>query len=363
MTEALDRVVKERTKLLVAQPFFGVLAMRLELIETTDIETSATDGKQLLFNPDFIKPLTPHQLRGLIAHEVLHCAYQHMLRRGERDPLKWNIACDYAINAHLLQSNFILPDEGLYNPDFANMTAEQIYNALPDENEGCSWCQLKDAPGDNQVTLQNEWDIAVRNAIETAKAVGKLPAAIQQQLKDVLDPVMDWREILWPFFTNLSDVDYSWRKPNRAYISEDEYLPSMKSDALGPVAVCIDTSGSITTAELNQFWAEIYDIVRMQQPKEVHIVSCDTQVHQSYTYTPDEFPEDPIDLVGGGGTRFSPAIDTVQRNYSDVEAIVYLTDLGSDDFGDSPDSPVIWVSTDKTKTAPYGEVAYMEVTQ
>lgn len=361
MTDIYDRVAKERTKLLILQPFFGVLAMRLELVETTDIPSSATDGKQLMFNPDFVKPLTPHQLRGLIAHEVLHCAYHHMLRRGNRDPIKWNVACDYAINLHLKESNFILPDGALIDTAYAGMTADQIYNLLPDNSDELTWCTLCDAPQGKEVTQQNDWDLAVRNAIETAKAAGKLPESIQRQLKDILDPVIDWRAVLWPFFTNLNDADYSWSKPNRAYISEDEYFPSMKSDALGEVAVCIDTSGSITKEELTQFWAEIYDIVRMQQPSKVHIISCDYQVHQQYSYDSYDFPESPIDLIGGGGTKFSPAIEAVQTNFTDTEAIVYLTDLESNDFGEAPDTPIIWVSTNKNHTPPFGEVAYMDV--
>ena len=51
----------------------------------------------------------------------------------------------------------------------------------------------------------------------------------------------------------------------------------------------------------------------------------------------------------------------VMEEFSDVEVIIYLTDLEAafDDFGDEPPVPVLWVSTDKNGKAPWGEVVYL----
>ena len=78
-----DKFLKARAKLLMEQPFFGTLALRLKVIETEDIDTAATDGTRLMYNAKFVEKLTPHELVGLIAHEVLHCVFNHMTRRQE----------------------------------------------------------------------------------------------------------------------------------------------------------------------------------------------------------------------------------------------------------------------------------------
>ena len=93
-------LIKARSQLLMDQPFFGTLAIRLRPVHKDDIKTAATDGFHFFYNEAFVSKLDPVQLRGLIAHEVLHCVFNHMTRRQERDHSLWNVACDYAINGH-----------------------------------------------------------------------------------------------------------------------------------------------------------------------------------------------------------------------------------------------------------------------
>ncbi len=110
--KAKHAVTRARTVLLVSQPFYGTLALQLELVEVTDksfVNTMAVDGRHLFYNPEFVLSLTEDELVGVNAHEVAHCAFQHMTRRGHRDPRLWNVAGDYAINADLLDAGFVLP--------------------------------------------------------------------------------------------------------------------------------------------------------------------------------------------------------------------------------------------------------------
>ena len=111
-------MAKARTALILDHPFFGVLSLKLELIETHEVKTAATDGKRLIYNPDYIAKLSDKQRQGLVAHEVMHCALQHMVRRQYRDPKRFNKACDYAINGNLVKQGFVLPENGLINHDW-----------------------------------------------------------------------------------------------------------------------------------------------------------------------------------------------------------------------------------------------------
>ena len=86
LAPASVRIQKARTALLLDHPFFGTLLFRLKGVECRSIPTMATDGVSLYYNPEFVDTLTTATLAGVLAHEVLHPALQHHLRRSKRDP-------------------------------------------------------------------------------------------------------------------------------------------------------------------------------------------------------------------------------------------------------------------------------------
>lgn len=367
---AYDQMTRARANLLIEQPFFGTLAIKLKLVETEDIPTAGTDMERLVFNPKFIAKQSSHQTLGLVAHEVMHCVLSHPLRRGERDPELWNVACDHAINLHLLEQGFILPDGGIHDEQYRDMTAEAIYNMLGDDDRPSKgknppmWGLVMD-PGQGSLTptsgaaLEADWNISIQQAAEVARAAGKLPGSLSDLVGAALEPKIDWRTVMWPFFTDMIDDDYTWRKPNRAYISEDEYLPSMYAEGLGEIAVIFDTSGSCVEYA-QTFWSEAAAVMQQCAPQAIHILQCDTDVTDAVTLDKGCDPHEYVpELKGGGGTMFSPAFDYISEHYPDVVAVVYLTDLESNDFGDEPEYPVLWVSTEKHE-APWGTVTYME---
>lgn len=92
-TPTLARMRNARAGLLLSYPFFGVLSLKLELVETPYIATAGVNTKQMLFNPDFVMGLADGELKGLIAHEVFHLAWCHHARLGNRNHEKWNVAC------------------------------------------------------------------------------------------------------------------------------------------------------------------------------------------------------------------------------------------------------------------------------
>jgi predicted metal-dependent peptidase len=83
---AIERkLTRARTQLLLNQPFFGTLCLRLKLV-AGELPTMATDGRRIVYDPAFVEELTAAELEAVLAHEVLHCALGHHCRRGERDP-------------------------------------------------------------------------------------------------------------------------------------------------------------------------------------------------------------------------------------------------------------------------------------
>jgi predicted metal-dependent peptidase len=128
-TTTAQKLTRARVQLLLAQPFFGTLSLRLKLIPGT-LPTMATDGSRIVYNPAFVDELKPAELEGTLAHEVLHCALAHQSRRGQRDPELWNVAADFSINPILIGNGFVLPAGALIDPAFNNLSAEEIYARL-----------------------------------------------------------------------------------------------------------------------------------------------------------------------------------------------------------------------------------------
>lgn len=91
------------------------------------MKTMATDGVSLLWNPEFVETLNAATLAGTLAHEVMHPALRHHLWRSGRDPKRWNIACDYAINPLLVDAGLSLPESVPLENQFREMSADQIY--------------------------------------------------------------------------------------------------------------------------------------------------------------------------------------------------------------------------------------------
>ena len=158
MKTAEERITASRVRLLLTKPFFGQLATRLRLQEF-EMPTAATDGRHFYFNREFIDRLDDPELDFLVGHEVLHCVYDHMQARGDRNPTLYNVACDYNINMELVNQNIgkIISKDKLNGGEpcldwkYQGMNSYEIYDKLLDEaSEQISGMDVHfDGPGAN----------------------------------------------------------------------------------------------------------------------------------------------------------------------------------------------------------------------
>ena len=133
-SEAAVKLKRARAALVLDEPFFGALVLRLVPVEDLSADTLWTDGRRLGYSPAFVLGEPFKRLVGSLVHEVLHCALCHHVRRGARDPGRWNMAGDYAVNP-LVVPKFELPDGVLLSNEFKGLHAEAIYNRLQDEDK------------------------------------------------------------------------------------------------------------------------------------------------------------------------------------------------------------------------------------
>jgi predicted metal-dependent peptidase len=395
------RIQKARTTLLLDHPFFGTLLFRLGAKSSRMVETMATDGISLFYNPEFVETLNAAELAGVLAHEVMHPALQHHTRRGDRNQARWNMACDYAINPMLLDAGLTLPKDVLIDNRFRGMSAERIYNLIeekkdqegspeqaenkpvggtgapkgkatqsdPDPKEPQAPStpggvgQVLDAPspvgeeGPSVSEQAREWQIAVEQAESVAKLAGKLPAGAVRTLEASRAARVDWRELLRRAWSETTPADYSWMYPNRRHVWSGLYLPGVTLEGVGEIAVAVDCSGSISARQLGLFEAEIRSILSGQRPRLVHVLYFDAAIQKVERFQGG----DPVSLVpiGGGGTDFRPCFDWLRERGIVPQTLVLLSDLCGTFPSEAPTYPVIWASTEDRR-APFGHVVSME---
>lgn len=372
------KVVKARATLVMQQPFFGTLALRLKIAANEEIKTTDCDGVVFRYNTKYIEGLTLEQVRGVMAQAVMHPAFLHHTRRGNRDIKKWQKATDYSINGIIERAGFVLPEDALKNSKYDGHTAEHIYTLLPDESgggegegegEGPGCCGVNDSPGTQPGSKPSEserkdhetqWKLAVAQATHVAKQAGKLPADLERMIDDLMEPVMPWKEILRRFMTERANDDFSWRKGNRRFICQGLYLPSRESEASGEIVVCIDTSGSIGQKELTEFGSEIQGIIEEVRPTKTTVIYCDAQINKVVEFGPHDAVV--LEAVGGGGTDFRPPFDWLQEKGIAPKALVYLTDgYGSFPNEHDVDFPTLWCINNDSVVPPLGEHLVMMV--
>lgn len=395
VSRAYQRMVRARTNLVMDEPFFGVLAMRLKLVEDPTCETAWTDSVSLGFNPGYVDSLVDLELRGLVCHEVLHVAAGHPWRQDGRNHERWNEAADYAINPLVDPRKMRLPAGMLMNKAYAGLSAEAIYDLLPPASSeskpqpGKSKASAADEGGNPSVPTgpsspspdeeieggnggaedsadkganptpsprprpagevrpapagapeQAEWKMAVETA---ARMQGDLPLGLSRFVAEATQASVDWKEVLRHFMqTSSSPSDYAWSRPNTRFLAQGLYMPFLQGQRMGVVVVVRDSSGSIGQQYARMFNGELQDVLESTNPQELYVLDVDAAVHKVQTLMPGEDEEFESKLSGGGGTDFRPAFQWVQEQGIECACLIYLTDLLGRFPDEAPEYPVLW---------------------
>ena len=366
-------------------PFLGVLALRLPL-QAADpgwCPTVATDARFLYYNIAWIISLKEYEVRFAIAHEAMHCALAHFVRRGTRNRLRWNIACDLAVNGILMESGMAQPVEAIYDRRFAKLSAEEIYNALPDGYSGrtldthLDTVPEEDAPerGDGRdmpdrdetpsdlaprppplqhaemEALARQWKQRMATAAQHALRSSHLSEHMKRLINRLLKPRLPWRAILSPYFLSLARGDYSYERPSRR---EGEIIFPRLASRGSVVHVVIDSSGSIRKKELSEFIGEVNSLKSIVGV-DVTLHVCDMKLSKDgpWHYPAWQAMEIPQHLPGGGGTDLRPIFDWLYRNNTRPDLLIYFTDAEGPFPRHPPDFPVIWVIKGARQT-PWG---------
>ncbi len=415
-----------RTRLIIDKPFLGALVLRLPLIagDSSWCRTTATDARKIFYNTDYIEQLNVDEVQFVLAHEALHCALSHFARRGHRIKLRWDLACDYAINPLLIKEGLKPPPNTLQQKNYEGMTAEEIYpfidefdnnepmddHLYDDESENGDNAQgQSDTPPDipddddgqkqgdeagnqsngnqpqektsstqngnrsraevnpeNQTAAQPpplsvqereilnlQWKQRLAGAAQQAMQAGKLDDEMARLMGFLLQPELPWRNLLAHFMTQTARDDYSYTRPSSRR-GEPAIYPSLRSAQIN-IYVAVDTSGSISETEIEQFISEI-DAIKSLLRARITLLACDAELASDCPWIFESWDEFrlPGKIIGGGGTRFTPVFDWADKQDGPPNLLVYFTDAEGQFPQQMPQYPVLWLVKGKSPV-PWGQ--------
>lgn len=392
-----------RTWLIIDKPFIGALVLRLPMVAADPgwCPSIATDARSIYYNPSYIDGLDLEQTKFILAHAALHAALTHFNRRGHRDKRRWDIATDYAINPLLVADGLKAPPGALHMEAYGDMTAEEIYPYIrentreepldqhvydqnppppaesgsdsgreqrehagtPDQDQG-------ETPGGDidpqssgapqppplsqaeRETLAVQWQQRLAGAAQQALRAGKLKGSMARLVDHLLQPQLPWRMLLARYLTAISRDDYSYMRPNRR--EGAAILPSLRSQHVD-IVIILDTSGSITDEEMAEFVTEV-NAIKGQLGARITLHACDESLAENgpWVFEPWEELHLPDKLPGGGGTRFTPAIEWAANADRHPDLLLYFTDADGEFPMHEPSFPVLWLVKGKLPV-PWGQ--------
>jgi predicted metal-dependent peptidase len=379
----VDRALRAAMLRLRARaPFFGTLALYARFVPNEKIPTAATDGQDVHFNPAFVTSLPADQLDGLLVHEVLHAALDHVYRRGSRDAMRWNQAADIVVNGLIAEAGLSLPDGGLRDPALERFSVEEVYAVLsregaarepvepdlmPELADGVSQDgegngERDDRPGrsrNRQDRLRRQWAEATDRGASVARGrvAGTLPGGIERAFGLRQRPQLDWRAVLWRF---LARAPTDFATFDRRFVHQGLYLETLEAVSLR-IVIGIDTSGSIDDASLDEFRGELDGILRAYPATQAWLFYVDTVAYGPFRIEAGHELPPP---QGGGGTDFAPFFAAIEHDglVDDATVAVYLTDGEGPFPSEPPRYPVLWVVTPggvEEEKFPFGDVIRM----
>lgn len=377
---AVERVIEK-------EPLFTALILALQVKADESIPTLGTDGETLAYNPKFLDSLTLDEAAATVLHETFHCAFSHIWRRGSRDAFKWNMATDYAING-IVSESFPLPKGSLFESKYIGMSAEQIYDRLPDNKQDQQgWCdkeqweQQSSSSSSTQNTIKKEiqkifdklssgnlskaekrsrlaqkWEDLFEKTI--TREYGDMPESMKRVIEQTYyKPVINWMELV-QYLLSEDVTDYSFSQPDRRFLEEEYTLPEMFSfDRLKDIVFAYDTSGSISEHDLFTFYMETLSLFRNYSSLTGWIAICDAHLHNFAPISPSHGYKE-FNFKGGGGTNFRPVFERIEKEGIQPKALFFFSDTQGTFPTEAPNYPVYWLVREDMgrPTVPFGKI-------
>lgn len=353
--------------------FLGSLMCNMEINWDSSIPTACTNGLTMEINPDWFLQLPEPTRSSVLQHELWHIGHLHPLRGEGLQHKRFNRAADYAINLQL-------DDDGctwvgvkpLLDQKYRGMTAEQIYDVLPDEpddgsgipGQGGCW---SDDPNDMDLSPDptpaevTELVSVVQAAVIAQQKTGYSSAevdAIGERIKTLNKPKVNWLTVVRDFCQDKARAGLDYTRKNRRY--KHVILPARgKRGRLMVLDFFMDVSGSVTTEMAEQMMAELVYIWTVLKPKKLRIHQFDTRIRKTEVWTEGK-PIYEIEILGRGGTNLEPVAKQLKKE--PPAGAIIMSDLECPVMSKVEGVPILWLCINNpTATVNQGKVVHIEV--
>lgn len=374
MNNILYDIAKISKDFMFKEPFYGLFLITLNKVIRKDIRTAGVSkngiNAQLAINDEYWSSLKDDVKMGLLKHELLHIVFFHLLMREDfQDNQLFNIAADIEVNQYIdrnmCMDNWIFiesfPELNLQPRQGTRYYYEQLMTAL--QNNSCPkltdlYNQLQQQSTDMHSTweefstgdaekglIKRQIDYQVKEIIEqNKKNLGHIPGELKNYIDSLFikeEPVFNWKAYLRRFAG--SSIKTYTKKTRRKLNKRFAGLPSLKIKTKKNILIGVDTSGSVSNTELEEFFNEIHHIWKTGCM--VTVVQCDASIHHIESYE-GSFTKKQATVYGRGGTSFQPVIDYYNQNHKKYSTLIYLTD-GECGAPTKPRGSMLWVISSK----------------
>jgi predicted metal-dependent peptidase len=367
MVDKNESLAKISKTLILEQPFYGLFLISLNKVWRNDLPTAGVSisgiNQQLAINPEFWASLNDDVKKGVLIHELMHIAFNHLVTRDNyQDKKLFNIAADLEINQYIDRD--WLPENGIFLDTFPELdlperagtdkyykllqqahedgTSPQLDEMLSEDDFHFTWGEGIDSLTDAEKKLiQKQVEHQLKDVVEGIKDRGNIPGHFRELINNIFhqEPAkFDWKGYLRRFAGNSNKIytKKTRRKPNKRYDGN----PALKIKMRNHVLLAVDTSASVSSSELQEFLSEMNHIHKTGT--EITVVQCDTHMHDPEAFNPKK----EFKVKGRGGTDFQPVIDHYNKNSKKYTSIIYFTD-GECSSPNNVRCKILWVHSSK----------------
>lgn len=373
--ESLSKISKD---LILKEPYYGLFLIKLNKVWRNNLPTAGVSKNninyQLAINPEFWDSLSDDHKLGLLKHELLHIAFNHLgIFFKFSDRKLANIAMDMEINQYINKE--YLPEGGIDIDNYEDLKLDRkagcryYYDKLRDfkdqkdktgtcgnenmdklldnlENgnlpDHSTWEEFEDLSEAEQKLIERQVQKLMSDAKEeTLKKRGHIPGEIDDLiiLEEILIAKFNWRGYIRRY-TGTSTKIFTKklrRKDNKRYSDN----PGLKIKMRQKMLVAIDTSGSVSNDELTEFMNEIHHLHKAGV--DITIMQCDTKINSIEDYK-GKFE---LKVSGRGGTSFDPVLEYYMQ-HKEYTSLIYFTD-GECNTNLKPNKDILWVLSERSE--------------
>jgi predicted metal-dependent peptidase len=228
------------------------------------------------------------------------------------------------------------------NPALSNLLSA-MGQGIPQSIDGLNnpnhdWKEFDNMGEAEKRLLKSQMEYQIKELADAVKkSRGTVPGEIAELINNFIsfeEAKFDWRGYIRRF-TGRSVKVYT-KKLRRKFNKRFEDNPGLKIKQKKHILVAVDTSGSVSSDELKEFFSEVHHMHKTGS--DITVVQCDTAISDIRPYK----QSNKIELHGRGGTSFEPVIEYYDANQKKYTCLIYFTD-GEAPSPAKPIGNVLWV--------------------